>query len=305
METFLHRELVSCAQNKQKRTRKRKCSLMFVVYSLIFLLVLRSFSLSIPLSHCVNRPLKSIERLASVSHSVSFGVIEPLNVTMRTPQGKRMCKRHGFKWRGIFEGRTFFKPSERNFTRKIGLDTNFQAITFLLSLSLSHGVSKAEETSWNGTGRQMRLSNNPVLDRVPDRNVKSPNMGITHRLLNKAVNHHIVSVIPWNAGNKTNCGAQLSKRNDRNIKVNCSGNSSRWLIGRERECKGLKGWREDLAESFYIPTTCECKKFNFFKTTSRVWMSPPPKLHWYKSESIIRRSPTPLKMLGQKAKSNH
>ena len=55
----------------------------------------------------------------------------------------------------------------------------------------------------------MRLSNDPVLDRVPDRNVKSPNMGITHRLLNKAVNHRIVSVIPWKAGNKTNCGAQL------------------------------------------------------------------------------------------------
>ena len=65
-------------------------------------------------------------------------------------------------------------------------------------------MNKAKETSRKGTGRKMRLSNDPVLDRVPDRNVKSPNMDIIHRLLNKAVNQSIVSVIPWKAGNKQN-----------------------------------------------------------------------------------------------------
>ena len=47
----------------------------------------------------------------------------------------------------------------------------------------------------------MRLSNDPV----PDRNIKSPNMVITHRLLNKALNHPSVCVIfRRRQGNKTN-----------------------------------------------------------------------------------------------------
>ena len=37
----------------------------------------------------------------------------------------------------------------------------------------------------------MRLSNDPL----PDRNVESQNMVITHRLLNKALNHRLVRVI--------------------------------------------------------------------------------------------------------------
>ena len=47
----------------------------------------------------------------------------------------------------------------------------------------------------------MRLSNDPL----PDRNVKSPNMVITHRLLNKALNHRLVRVVfHRNKGYKTN-----------------------------------------------------------------------------------------------------
>ena len=73
----------------------------------------------------------------------------------------------------------------------------------------------------------MRLSNDPVLDRVPDRNVKSLNMDITHRLPNKAVNHSIVCVIPRES-NKTNPVQQSSGgKNDRNIKILGSGNSTR------------------------------------------------------------------------------
>ena len=49
----------------------------------------------------------------------------------------------------------------------------------------------------------MRLSKDPVLDRVPDRNVKYLNMDITHTLPNKAVNHRIVCVIPREAIKQT------------------------------------------------------------------------------------------------------
>ena len=119
----------------------------------------------------------------------------------------------------------------------------------------------------------MRLSKDPVLDRFPDRNVKSPNMSIIHRLLNKAVNHCIVSVIPWKAGNKTNCGTQFWKSNDRNIEVYGSGNFTSWLVGHERECKGLKDWGEGLAESFYIPTTCVCKKFKLIFLNNKYGLS--------------------------------
>ena len=71
-------DIMDCSRlfhNKQNRKRKWKFSVMFVVYSLIFLLVLWSFSPSLPFSSDVNRPLFGAQSIwvkanAKVKHFV-------------------------------------------------------------------------------------------------------------------------------------------------------------------------------------------------------------------------------------------
>ena len=110
----------------------------------------------------------------------------------------------------------------------------------------------------------MRLSNDPVLDRVPDRNVKSPNMGITRRLPNKAVNHRIVSVIPWKAIKHTvehSCEREMTEILKYMIVVIPPGGSLGTSASARASRAGAKVW----LKVFTSPPPVCVRSSNFFK----------------------------------------
>ena len=87
-----------------------------------------------------------------------------------------------------------------------------------------------------------------------------------------------------------------------------------WALVPWRECKPkcFEPGMTACGQSFYIPTTCECRELHFWKIPAvRVWVSHhlrlslPLNLKAFLSKKIICRSLPPHKMLGQKAKYNH